>query len=73
MPNEYASLIFVAVAALAFIVLFLYFIPVRLWIAAISSNVPVGLGALIGMRLRRVQPGAIVNPLINAHKAGING
>jgi uncharacterized protein YqfA (UPF0365 family) len=71
MPNEYASLIFVAVAALAFIVLFLYFIPVRLWIAAISSNVPVGLGALIGMRLRRVQPGAILDPLINAHKAGI--
>ncbi|MEZ4269551.1 MAG: flotillin-like protein FloA [Myxococcota bacterium] len=72
MPNEYASLIFVAVAALAFIVLFLYFIPVRLWIAAISSNVPVGLGVLIGMRLRRVQPGAILDPLINAHKAGIH-
>lgn len=72
MPTQYASLIFVAVAALAFIVLFLYFIPVRLWIAAISSNVPVGLGTLIGMRLRRVQPGAIVDPLINAHKAGIH-
>ncbi|MCB9729557.1 MAG: flotillin-like protein FloA [Deltaproteobacteria bacterium] len=71
MPKEYASLIFIAVAALAFVILFLYFIPVRLWIAAISSNVPVGLGALIGMRLRRVQPGAILDPLINAHKAGI--
>ncbi len=72
MPTEYASLIFVAVAALAFVVLFLYFIPVRIWIAAISSNVPVGLGVLIGMRLRRVQPSAILDPLINAHKAGIH-
>ncbi|MEC9071250.1 MAG: flotillin-like protein FloA [Myxococcota bacterium] len=60
------------VGVLAFLFLFLYFIPVRLWIAAISSRVPVGLAALVGMRLRRVPPGDILDPMINAHKAGLH-
>ena len=69
--NELGGVAVVAFAALIFIVLFFYFIPVRLWVAAISSKVPVGMGTLIGMRLRRVPPGVVILALINAHKAGL--
>ena len=71
MENPLALLVMI-VGVLAFLFLFLYFIPVRLWIAAISSRVPVGLAALVGMRLRRVPPGDILDPMINAHKAGLH-
>jgi uncharacterized protein YqfA (UPF0365 family) len=57
--------------AIAIIGLFLYFVPIGLWITAIFSGVRVGLGALIGMRLRKIPPGDIVRPLINATKAGL--
>jgi len=56
------------------VVLFLvlaWAVPVRLWIAALAARVPVSMFALIGMRLRRVNPRAIVEPLIMAHKAGL--
>jgi uncharacterized protein YqfA (UPF0365 family) len=47
------------------------FVPVMLWISAMASGVYVGLTTLIGMRLRRITPARIVNPLIKAHKAGL--
>ncbi|HWP36991.1 MAG TPA: flotillin-like protein FloA [Gemmatimonadales bacterium] len=49
----------------------LSFIPVRLWIEAWAAGVSVGLGTLIGMRLRKVSPAAVIRPLINATKAGL--
>ncbi|WP_339906241.1 flotillin-like protein FloA, partial [uncultured Cyclobacterium sp.] len=52
--------------------IFLYFVPVNLWITAIFSNVKVGLLELVGMRIRKVPPGVIVNSLITATKAGLN-
>ncbi len=62
----------VAVAAAVFVVmLFLYFVPVGLWITAIFSGVRVNIGTLIGMRLRKVNPNEIVRPLISATKAGL--
>ncbi|WP_427910086.1 flotillin-like protein FloA [Pelotomaculum schinkii] len=48
------------------------FIPVGLWISALAAGVRVGIFTLIGMRLRRVPPAKIVNPLIKADKAGLN-
>ncbi len=48
------------------------FIPVRLWIEAWFSGVRVGMGTLIGMRLRKVSPSAIIRPLIAATKAGLD-
>ncbi len=48
------------------------FIPLRLWIAALAAGVRVGLVNLIGMRLRRVVPSKVVEPLIKATKAGLN-
>ncbi len=47
-----------------------YFVPVGLWITAIFSGVKVGLPTLVGMRLRKVPPAAIILPLISATKAG---
>src|SRR5690625_5525141 len=46
-------------------------VPVRLWIEAVSAGVRVGLGDLIGMRLRKVSPSAVIRPLITATKAGL--
>lgn len=64
--------IFIIVVALVLISLFFTFIPVGLWITAFFSGVKVGLGTLIGMRLRRVSPHRIINPLIKATKGGIS-
>ena len=50
----------------------LWVIPVRLWIEAVSAGVSVGIGSLIGMRLRKVTPAAVVRPLITATKAGLD-
>ena len=46
-------------------------VPVRLWVEALSAGARVGMGYLVGMRLRKVSPPAVVRPLIWATKAGI--
>jgi len=46
-------------------------VPVRLWVEAIFAGVRVGMGDLIGMRLRKVSPAQVVRPLIAANKAGL--
>lgn len=51
--------------------IFLYFIPVNLWITARFSGVKVGLLELMFMRIRKVPPGVIVREMITAIKAGI--
>ena len=51
--------------------LFFWFVPIGLFIQAWFSGVPVGLGALIGMRIRRLDPKIIVYSRIAAVKAGI--
>ena len=50
---------------------FLTLVPLRLWISALASGVRVSIFTLIGMRIRRVSPARIVNPLIKAEKAGM--
>lgn len=50
----------------------LNFVPLGLWISALAAGVKIGIFTLIGMRLRRVIPSRIVNPLIKATKAGLN-
>lgn len=54
------------------IAIFFSFVPLGLWISAISAGVNIGIFNLVGMRLRRVIPGRIINPLIKARKGGIN-
>ncbi|MCL2618411.1 MAG: flotillin-like protein FloA [Defluviitaleaceae bacterium] len=61
-----------AVFAVIFgIMLFLSFVPVGLWISAISAGVRVSIFSLIGMRLRRVSPHRIIRPLIRVTKANM--
>lgn len=71
MDIDVVLLIVILVAAFILIVLFFSFVPVRLWIAARASGVRLGIISLIGMRLRKIPPAFIVNPLIKAVKAGI--
>ncbi len=49
----------------------LYLVPLNLWIAAWASGAYVGLPTLVGMRLRRVPPGTVINARISAVKAGL--
>lgn len=51
--------------------IFMYFVPINLWITAIFSNVKVGLIELIVMRIRKVPPRLIVDSLITSTKAGL--
>ncbi len=53
------------------VLVFLYFIPLNLWITAWFSGVRVGLFELVFMRIRKVPPSIIVESLITAIKAGL--
>jgi uncharacterized protein YqfA (UPF0365 family) len=55
-----------------FLVIFFRFIPVGLWIRALASGVRVSFLTLFGMRFRKVNPAAIVDPLITGRKAGLD-
>lgn len=68
------STIFVLVAVVIGLILLsvlFTFVPVMLWISALAAGVRVSIFTLIGMRLRRVIPSRVINPLIKAHKAGL--
>jgi uncharacterized protein YqfA (UPF0365 family) len=67
-PGLLLALFFIAFIVL---IIFFRFIPIGLWITAWASGVRVSFLTLFGMRFRKVNPSAIVNPLINAHKAGL--
>jgi len=68
---QIAPIIIIAIVLIALVVLFT-FVPVALWISALAAGVRVGLFTLVGMRLRRVVPSRVINPLIKAYKAGLN-
>lgn len=68
--EEIFLLIIVGLVIIAFAILFT-FVPVMLWISALAAGVRVGIFQLVGMRLRRVIPARVVNPLIKAVKAGL--
>ncbi|MGY8798852.1 MAG: flotillin-like protein FloA [Longimicrobiales bacterium] len=63
---------FLILAGIIGVSVVLWAIPVRLWIEAISAGVEVSIGTLVGMRLRKVSPPAVVRPLITATKAGLD-
>jgi uncharacterized protein YqfA (UPF0365 family) len=68
--SSIASIVVIGLIVIALAVLFT-FVPVMLWISALAAGVRVGIFTLVGMRLRRVIPNRVVNPLIKAVKAGI--
>ena len=66
------GLILLLVIGIIVIGFIIYMIPVRHWIAAMFSGVPISIFSLVGMRLRRVPPTDIVDAMIQARKAGID-
>jgi uncharacterized protein YqfA (UPF0365 family) len=64
-------LLLIVLIIIGFFFLFVYLIPVRLWIAAVAAGVRIGIFSLIGMRLRKVDPHVIINSMIMIHKAGL--
>ena len=60
---------FLAIVAIVFSFVFLYFFNV--WIRAFASKAKVGFASLIGMKLRQVPPSLIVDARIRLVKAGI--
>ncbi len=65
------SLILIIFGGIVLFFVFLYFVPINLWITAIFSGVRVGLLELVFMRIRKVPPSIVVNSLITATKAGL--
>jgi uncharacterized protein YqfA (UPF0365 family) len=64
--------IVIIIAVALFLILFLYFVPLGLFITAYFSGVRVKIVRdLIGMRLRKVPPVLIVRNIITATKAGL--
>lgn len=69
---EGASLLLIVFGGIVLFFIFLYFVPVNLWITALFSNVRVGLFDLVFMRIRKVPPRVVVESLITATKAGLH-
>jgi uncharacterized protein YqfA (UPF0365 family) len=74
MPEELVQMLpmLALIVMVAIIFIILWAVPVRLWVEAISAGTRVGIGYLVGMRLRKVYPPAVVRPLIWATKAGLD-
>ncbi|MBD3917955.1 flotillin-like protein FloA [Paenibacillus sp. PR3] len=70
MDPQIVTLLIIAVVVI-FLIIFLSFFPIMLWISAFASGVRISIITLVAMRLRRVVPSRIVNPLIKATKAGL--
>ncbi|MDQ0161296.1 flotillin-like protein FloA [Bacillus alveayuensis] len=70
-PSTFILLGLIVIGFILLAVLFT-FVPVMLWISALAAGVRISIFTLIGMRLRRVIPSRVINPLIKAHKAGLN-
>lgn len=68
MPEVLIILLFCVIAFFVF----LYFVPLNLWITALFSGVRVGLLQLVFMRIRKVPPRIIVESMITSTKAGLN-
>ena len=68
----------VAVSALVIIVIafilffaFLYYFPIGMWIRTVAAGVPLGIIALVRMRLIGIPPSVIVTNYVRARKAGL--
>ncbi len=69
--NPFIGIMILVIVAIILLSLLFTFVPIGLWISALAAGVKVRIIDLIGMRLRRVVPARIINPLIKATKAEI--
>ncbi|MCL1965338.1 MAG: flotillin-like protein FloA [Firmicutes bacterium] len=68
---EYLGLAILIMLVLIILLVLFSFVPVTLWISARASGVKVSISSLVAMRIRRVVPARLINPLIKATKAGL--
>lgn len=68
--GEILIYVLIAVIALA-LILILWLVPIGLWFRALISGARIGMGRLVGMRLRKINLKMIVESYITARKAGL--
>jgi len=66
-----AGVVVAVVVVIILLSIFLYYVPVGLWIRTIAAGVPLNVFALFRMRLIGIQPSVIVTNLVRARKAGL--
>jgi len=69
-----AILMFFVIAIIVVVLLatLFTFVPITLWISATASGLHISISSLVGMRIHRIVPIRIVNPMIKATKAGLD-
>ncbi|KIL46041.1 MULTISPECIES: flotillin-like protein FloA [Jeotgalibacillus] len=72
MGTEAIMLVVIIIAVVIALSVLFTFVPVMLWISALAAGVKVSIFTLVGMRLRRVIPNRVINPMIKASKAGVD-
>ena len=72
MPTDVIFMLLIIALVIIALSVFFTFVPVMLWISALAAGVRVSIITLVGMRLRRVIPARVINPLVKARKAGLN-
>ncbi len=65
------GLVGIIIGVVVLLIFFFSFVPIGLAISAGASGVHIKLSQLVGMRIRKVNPHRIVEPLIKATKAGL--
>lgn len=66
-------LVYIAIGILAIIVVtVLALIPIKTWFIALVSGAHVSMTRLVGMKMRRIKVGSLVDAFIQAKKAGLN-
>jgi uncharacterized protein YqfA (UPF0365 family) len=63
--------VFILVALIAALAVFLYYFPLALWVRTLAAGVPLSISALIRMRVIGVPAGLIVANLVRARKSGL--
>ena len=61
----------IVILVLALIVFFIL-VPISIWFRALVSGAPISMGKLVGMRLRKIKIGMIVEAYITGKKAGLD-
>lgn len=69
--NVAALVVGIVILVLA-IVLFFVMVPISTWFRALVSGAPISMGKLVGMRLRKIKIGMIVEAYITGKKAGLD-
>lgn len=71
-PVSSIMIIVLLMLAVILVLVFLRYVPLGLWVRALSSGVKLKVSTLIGMRLRRISPHRLVDTYIMVRKAGLD-